>query len=75
MHTTSIEHLRDRLATVKGQWRDIAEASGVPYSTFTKIAQGKTKNPGFDTVTNIDRALQEYGHRIANGETTPAEHG
>jgi hypothetical protein len=33
------------LAARKGQWRDIAEGTGVPYDTVTKIAQGKTENP------------------------------
>ncbi len=61
----SISELRDRLAAVKGQWRELAESSGVPYSTLTKIAQGKTNNPGYDAVTRLDRALRELGARLA----------
>ncbi len=30
----------------KGEWREIADASGVPYSTLCKIAQGVIPNPG-----------------------------
>lgn len=57
--------LRARLDAVKGQWRDLAESSGIPYSTLTKIAQGKTRNPGFDTVQAIDAALRSLAAKVA----------
>jgi predicted transcriptional regulator len=48
-----------RLADAKGKWRQIAIASGVPYDTLTKIAQGKTKNPRVETIVSLDEALRE----------------
>ena len=44
------------LNAAKGGWREIAEASGVPYSTLCKIAQRATENPGVAHV----QALHDY---------------
>lgn len=41
--------------------KEVAEGSGVPFSTVTKIAQGRTKSPGVHTV----EALANYFMRVA----------
>ncbi len=71
MHTSPTAQLRERLAAVRGQWPEIAAESGVPYSTIQKIAQGKTKNPGIETFSSIDRALRALGARLAGIEAAP----
>lgn len=65
MNINPTADLRARLNAAKGQWPEIATGSGVPYSTIQKIAQGKTRNPGVETFTAIDRALRELGARLA----------
>lgn len=44
----------------KGDWRDIAQASGVPYETVRKIATGYTQNPG---VQHMDRLRHYFRQR------------
>ena len=56
---------------MKGRWRELSEASGVPYSTLTKVAQGKTKNPAFETVAALDRALRGLAARLS-GDAPPS---
>jgi len=41
-----LEIVVSALNEAKGGWKEIADASGVPYSTLCKIAQGATENPG-----------------------------
>lgn len=45
--------VRRKLDESRGQWVEIANASGVPYHTLTKIAQGATPNPRIDTVQRL----------------------
>jgi predicted transcriptional regulator len=37
----------------KGEWRSIAEESGVPYSTLCKVAQGHIESPSVHTVQTL----------------------
>jgi transcriptional regulator with XRE-family HTH domain len=37
-----------------GQYRDVAEKSGVGYEWLTKFASGKIKNPGVDKVSSLE---------------------
>jgi predicted transcriptional regulator len=37
----------------RGAWVRISVATGVPYHTLTKIAQGKTERPRVDTVQRL----------------------
>lgn len=37
----------------RGNWRSICEATGVNYNTLQKIAQGKSENPGVNTVEKL----------------------
>ena len=72
MHTEPIyPYVLRRLAEAKRQridQRTIAAGSGVPYSTLTKIVQGRTKNPGIQHV----QALYDYFTRLDQGERMAA---
>ena len=41
------------LNEAKGSWREISDASGVPYSTLCKIAQGSIENPGVAHIQSL----------------------
>lgn len=41
-----VRNLRENV----GRWKEIADASGVPYSTVAKIGQQETTNPRIETV-------------------------
>jgi len=41
----------------KGDWAQIAERAGVPYSTLAKVAGGFTRNPRFETIERLRAAL------------------
>ena len=49
------------LSARKGRWPVIAQATGVPYHTLTKIVYGKIKNP---SITSLE-ALYGYLSRSA----------
>jgi len=44
--------VRRQLGETKGKWSSVAEQSGVPYHTLTKIAQGKV-DPRLSTVQRL----------------------
>ena len=44
--------VRRQLGASKGKWASVAEQSGVPYHTLTKIAQGKV-DPRLSTVQRL----------------------
>lgn len=48
-----LEYVLARLEESKGQWRQISEASGVPYDTLTKVAQRQNENPRVRTVQQL----------------------
>lgn len=50
------------LNTSRGNWVEISQASGVPYHTLTKIAQGAVQNPRIETV----QRLVDYFSRNSN---------
>lgn len=58
-----IAELRAALQTVKGRWRSVADLSGVPYSTVTKIAQGHTDDPRMDTAARLYEAALTVAQR------------
>ena len=43
----------------KGEWRDIARDSGVPYSTLCKIAQGHIPSPSVHTIQSLHDFLTQ----------------
>lgn len=62
MEKPMLDFVKDGLNACKGEWNDIADASGVPYSTLCKIAQGHTEDPRISSV----QALFDYlTHRAA----------
>ena len=50
MQTDILSFVLRELEKQKGNHRQIAKASGVPYSTVTKISQGVTANPGIQSI-------------------------
>lgn len=64
-----IANIVSALQARKGSWRQIAVASGVPYSTLSKIARGKIDNPGIGTVNkllpHLDDEVPEPSERAA----------
>lgn len=59
-----VRNLRENV----GRWPQIAEASGVPYSTVAKIGQGETENP---RVESVQRLADYFSGRQSTPE--PAE--
>ncbi len=53
-----LNYVRRKLADNKGRWPSIAETTGIPYDTITKIAQGQTEDP---RVNKLQR-LADYFH-------------
>lgn len=47
----------DGLNARKGEWKELAALSGVPYSTLAKVAGGFNKNPRYETVAKLRTAL------------------
>lgn len=56
-----------KLEETRGQWVEVARASGVPYHTLTKIAQGQSPDPRIDTV---QRLVSHFNGQLL--DTTPA---
>ena len=56
MNETTLEYVLRNLDAKRGHYKAIAEASGVPYGTLTKIVQRVTQNPGVNHV----QALADY---------------
>jgi predicted transcriptional regulator len=59
MEPTLLDGIVFRLQEFKGRWPEVAEGSGVPVSTVRKVAQGRTKNPGVDTVEKLWKYLEQ----------------
>lgn len=56
-----LDYVLINLEANKGRHKEIADASGVPYSTVAKIAQRVTPNPGVQSV----QALADYFRKAA----------
>lgn len=55
----SAQEVREGLRGLEpGKVRDLASASGVPFTTLWKMRSGETKNPGIDTVRKVYTQLQ-----------------
>lgn len=48
-----LDFVRRKLEEQRGTWVTIANDSGVPYHTLTKIAQGQVENPRIQTVQRL----------------------
>lgn len=72
--------LREKLATLKETSkmtvRQIAEKSGVPVSTVTRVLSGETMNPSFDVlraiVVSMGGSMDEIADLAARPAQTPA---
>jgi transcriptional regulator with XRE-family HTH domain len=62
------EFVMARLLARPATQRQIAQGSGVPFSTVTKIAQGAVKDPGVHTV----QRLADYFHSLDQADPKPA---
>jgi predicted transcriptional regulator len=53
------EEIRKK-AQAYGQYRDVAEKSGVGYEWLAKFAAGKIKNPGVDKVSSLEDFFRDH---------------
>lgn len=49
----TMDTLRNNLDRARGQWKRVAEETGVNYFTIARIARGNTPNPQIDTVEKL----------------------
>lgn len=56
-----VRNLRENV----GRWKEIADASGVPYSTVAKIGQQETKNPRIESVQALANHFAARAARAA----------
>jgi len=54
---TMLPAVREELAADRKRWPEIAEATGIPFSTIKKIRYGEVSNPGVNTVETLYRFL------------------
>ena len=59
---TMLSKVLDKLKSEKGKWNTIAKESGIPYETVKKIADGRTKNPGFNHVQTLHDYFSENSY-------------
>ena len=52
------KRIQDLAAEKDMSINQLAKASGVPASTIKNITQGKSRNPGIETIAKICRALE-----------------
>jgi hypothetical protein len=64
MEHTTLDFVIANLDAVKGTWRAVAEASGVPFGTVRKIGTRETKNPRIDTVEQLAKHFRENPPRV-----------
>ena len=66
--------VRRQLGEMKGRWASVAEQSGVPYHTLTKIAQGKV-DPRVSTVQRLVDHFAISGAVTSAGSSEEVPHG
>ncbi|MAC14249.1 MAG: Cro/Cl family transcriptional regulator [Alcanivorax sp.] len=54
-----LAHVRSQLKKRRGNWQAIADESGVPYFTLSKIASGATENPRWKTLEKLLPHLED----------------
>ncbi|MFD1216385.1 hypothetical protein [Microbulbifer celer] len=54
-----LQQVKAKLRDRRGEWRQIAEASGVPYFTLAKVASGATDNPRWQTLSRLAEHLEQ----------------
>ena len=65
--TPMYSYVMQQLRAKRVPQRTVAAASGVPFSTLIKIAQGQTKAPSVHHV----QALHDYFRKVGAGDTAP----
>lgn len=76
MTSNLLAYVLDRLTHSRGQWARIAQATGVPYHTITKIAQRKISDPRLSKIerlANYFRAQHPELHTERTGDRPKAE--
>lgn len=63
-----------RLNEEKGAWPRVAEESGVPYQTITKIGGGFVRNPGVLTVQALFDYFESRPEQSTAADRTRAPH-
>lgn len=53
-----LAQVREHLNARRAEWSSLSDKSGVDYYTVSRIAGGKTGNPGILTVSAIEAALR-----------------
>ncbi len=66
----TIERLNRHMGS-RGFPAKIARLSGLSRDTVVNIAKGITRNPGFETLKTIDRALDQYESEGLYGDRRP----
>lgn len=54
------DHVVEKLQNSKGQWSEIADASGVPKRTLEKIARREFKNPGVKHIESLAKYFRDH---------------
>lgn len=55
-----LEYVRSRLSgRTQAEWREVADAAGVPYATLEKIAYGVTQHPRVSTLEPLYTRLKD----------------
>lgn len=65
MEKTLLEYVLESLEASRGKWAEVAEGSGVPYHTLTKIAQKQIANPGVNHVQRLADYFQQKAQQAA----------
>ena len=60
-HEPMLSYVLGQLDSHKGQLKEIAKETEIPYSTLVKIAQRVTPNPGVNSI----QALADYFRKAA----------
>lgn len=57
--------VRDLLIARKGEWKSVADGSGVSYSWISKFMNEHIDNPGFSTLTTLRNYLADPAKEAA----------
>lgn len=60
-----MQQVHDALEARRGDWPTVAERAGVSYSWLSKFANGRIRNPGFETLTKLRHYFKT--HKVKKG--------
>lgn len=58
MESTGVDFVKERLTRLRGQWKRVAQESGVPYKTIKNLMQGKVVDPRNSTIEGLRTYLE-----------------